>query len=132
VNLALIGRNLADVDFRPRSIRFLFEHSDFPAQEFRTHQICFREEWSRETLGCEVRISELCVIFDITERTVRRALLCGPEDPNPPGRHRALSPDVESDLIALVIGAFQSGNPFNNKELLKTVWERYDPKLTKG
>jgi hypothetical protein len=131
-DLALIRRNLAAVDFCPRSIRFLLEHTDFPAQEFRSHQICFLNEWSRETLGRELRISELCTIFDLTERTVRRALLRGPEDPNPPGRHRALSPDVESDLITLVIGAFRSGNPLNNKELLKTVRERYDPKLTKG
>jgi hypothetical protein len=123
---------LTPVDFCPRSIRLLLDHSDCPGQKFRAHQMCFLDEWSRETLGHELSISGLCIIFETTERTVRRALIRGPEDPNPPGRDSALSTDVASALIAMLLAASQGCNPLLNKDLLKIARERHNPKLTKG
>jgi hypothetical protein len=70
-----------------------------------------------------MHLTELSTVFDMIERTVRRALARGPEDPFPLGSHRALDADIESSLITMLLDAFQGGEPMTNKELLKTVRE---------
>jgi hypothetical protein len=79
-----------------------------------------------------MNLSELSTLFDMTEQTVRRALARGPEDPLPLGHHRALDANIEPSLITMLLDAFQPGEPVTNKELLKTMREQYNSKLTKG
>jgi hypothetical protein len=132
IDLEVIERNLSLIDFPERSIRLLLTHSDFPAMDFRNQQICFLEKWAGETLGRRISVKELATVFGMTSRTVRRALLRGPGEPIPMGRHAALDLDVESSLVAKLQSAFQRGQPMTNKELLKMVREEHDEHLTKG
>jgi hypothetical protein len=39
---------------------------------------------------------------------------------------------IESSLVTMLLDAFQRGEPMTNKELLKTVRETHNSKLTKG
>jgi hypothetical protein len=71
-----------------------------------------------------MHLNELSTLFDITERTLPRALARGPEDPFPLRRHRALDADIESSFIIIPLDAFQRSEPMTNKELLKTVIEQ--------
>jgi hypothetical protein len=67
----------------------------------------------------------------MTERVVHWALLQGSDDPSSPERYWVLDLNVESSFIAMLIAVFQSGHPRTDKELLKTIWEKSDPKLTR-
>jgi hypothetical protein len=79
-----------------------------------------------------MHLSELSTFFDMTERTVRRALARSPEDPLPFGRYCVMDAIIESALVTMLLDVYQRGEPMTNKELLKTVREQYNPKLTKG
>jgi hypothetical protein len=63
---------------------------------------------------------------------VQKALARNPEDVLPLGCHRALDAHIESSLITMLLDAFQRGEVITNKELLKTLKEQYNSKLTKG
>jgi hypothetical protein len=132
VERGTIERNLMTLGFPPRTIRLLLSHSDFPTFEFRTQQIRFLNQWTRETLNRTIDLSELSTLFDVTDRAVRAVLAWGPEDPLPWERHHALDADIESSLITMLLDAFQRSEPMDNKELLKTASPRYNSKLTKG
>jgi hypothetical protein len=106
VELLIIERNRMTLGFPLRIIRFLLRHNGFPTFEFRTHQICFLNQRTRETLNRTMHLSELSILFDMTEGTVRSALARGPEDPLPLGHHRALDADIKSSLITMLLNAF--------------------------
>jgi hypothetical protein len=110
-----IERNLIILDFPPRTICLLLRHSDLSMSEFRTHQICLLHQWTREALSRTMHLSEFFTLFDMTERTVRRAFARGPEGPFPLGHHRALDADIESSLITMLLDAFRHGKPMINK-----------------
>jgi hypothetical protein len=78
VELGTIEQNLMTLGFPAQTIRLFPRHSGFPMFEFRTHQICFL---NHETLNRTIHLSELSTLFDVTERTVRRALAWRPEGP---------------------------------------------------
>jgi hypothetical protein len=132
VELGILERNLTALDFPLRVIHLLFNHSDFPTLRFRTHQICFFNDWTRETFDRTMHLSELSALFELSQRAVRRALSRGPEEPLPLGRHCALDATIESSIITMLRDAFQRGQPMTNEELLKTERAQYNPELTKG
>jgi hypothetical protein len=78
--------------------------------EFRTYQIRFINQWSRETLNQTMHLSKLSALFDITERIMRMALAGGSEDALPLARHRAVDADIESSLIAILLDCFSAVN----------------------
>jgi hypothetical protein len=68
----------------------------------------------------------------VTTAVIRRISRKGPENPQPPGRHQALDPAIESDIVTLMLDAFENGQGMTSKKLLPLVRETYNPKLTKG
>jgi hypothetical protein len=132
MKLGLTEWNLITLGFPPRAIRLLLRRSNFPPFEFRTHQVCFLNEWTRETLNGTMHLSEISTLSDMTGRTVRRAFARGPEDPFPLEHYRALGADIELSIIIMLLDAFQRGEPMTYKELLKPAKEQYNSKFTKG
>jgi hypothetical protein len=76
--------------------------------------------------------SELSLIFEVTTAVVRKTQGKGLQGQQPLARHQALEFDVESTIVTLLLEAFRKGKAMTPKELLQTVHERCNPKLTKG
>jgi hypothetical protein len=70
--------------------------------------------------------------FQKNECTVRKDLQQGPQEPSPLGRHAALTPEVESSLVAMLRDAFHEYKAIALKEFLRTVQSRHNSALTKG
>jgi hypothetical protein len=79
----------------------------------------------------ELTTNQLAALFEFNPRTVRQYLLCRPQDPEVPGRHRALDETSESKLTTMIIQAFNEGEAMTKRQILELVRERYSTGLTK-
>jgi hypothetical protein len=89
-------------------------------------------EWAQSNLQDRLTTKELADIFEIAERTVRRTLAAGPQQPGPLGRHRALDEKSEQTLVSLILDSYAIRHSLTPKESLQMVRGKYDLKLTKG
>jgi hypothetical protein len=137
-NLALalpapsVNRDLLALGFPRRDIAALFEQTEFLQIPYKSHQVCFLRDYARDILGHALGTKELAALFERNERTVRKTLARGPQDPGPLGRHAALESDGELSLVATLLDAFGTGKSMTCKEFLQLVRERHNPHLTKG
>jgi hypothetical protein len=127
-----IDPRLAEISFYDSDIRALGHRALFPRLRFRSFHICFLVGDPRDMLRHQVSMRELAMVFQFSERTVRRTLLRGPEDPVPLDRHAALDDDFKSRLAALLVQSFRVGKEMTTKDLLQTIRRDYGPNLTKG
>jgi hypothetical protein len=105
--------------FSGRDLRALFGHSEFPTLRSRPHQICFLAEFGPNIFQRSLKTRELAALFDVTERALERTLTKGPQDPSPPGRHRAFDDDTERALDDMILDRFERPSARTTKELLK-------------
>jgi hypothetical protein len=132
VPLTTIEYNLSALGIPDREIRGLLSHSEFPLLQFRSHQICFLHDYPCNRLNRPLNTTELSTVFEVRTAVIRRILRKRPESPQPPGRHQALDPAIESAIVTLVLDAFKNGRGMTPKKLLQMVRDTYNPKLTKG
>jgi hypothetical protein len=79
------------------------------------HEVCFAQEFFHETLHSEFTTTQLAISFQMNVRTVPKYLLREPQDPIPPGRHRALDNMSKSELTALILQAFHKGKAMTKR-----------------
>jgi hypothetical protein len=96
----------------------LFDHTEFPAIRFKSNQLCHDHEYARRVLNHPVSAKNLATLREMNERTVRRNLLPGPQEPGPPGRHITLTSQSEAALVAMLLDAFHAGQPIGKRQLL--------------
>jgi hypothetical protein len=72
-------------------------------------------------------MKELSDIFEMSERTIRRILTKGPQDPNPSGPHRPMDDETESTFVQIIVDPFHPDQALTNKKMLQTVRERNHP-----
>jgi hypothetical protein len=113
-DVAIPYARIATVSFSPRNVRALFEHTEFATHEWRLHQICFLHDYAGKTFNRRLDMKELSGIFEMSERTIRRILAKGPQDPSPPGRHRAMDDTTESTFMEIIVDAFHHGQALTN------------------
>jgi hypothetical protein len=92
----------------------------------------FFDNYARESLDHPVSPQEIATLFELNERTVRKNLLHGPQQPGPLGRHVALDGEIELSLVWMPLDAFHEQKAMTQTEFLKIVREQQNPKLTKG
>jgi hypothetical protein len=131
VPLTTIEYNLSALGISDREIRGLLSHSECPSLQFRSHRICFLHDYLCNGLNCPLNTTELSTVFKVTMAVIHRILRKWSEDSQPPGRHQALDPAIESAIVTLVLDAFKNGKGMTPKELLQIVRETYNPKLAK-
>jgi hypothetical protein len=88
------------------------EHSDAPARQceafpplqFRSHQICYVDQFALCELAIDTSIGRLKNAFDCPRAPVKKALRNGLEPPKRPGRHIVLPDDseAEADILAWI------------------------------
>jgi hypothetical protein len=127
-----IRQRLADLGFCPRDIRALAEQTEFPRIPFRSHQLCFLRDYANDILKHPIGTKALAELFEMSERTVRRNLVQGPQAPGPLGRHLALDDESEAGLVTTLLDAFEAGQAKTKKQLLQIVRERHGSKFTRG
>jgi hypothetical protein len=71
-------------------------------QIYRNHQFCFLDAWCIRVLGHYLSTSQLALVFNMNENTVRRSLNNGPQDPAPLGHHAALDEEKDNTLFAYI------------------------------
>jgi hypothetical protein len=67
------------------------------------------------------------IVFSLDERIIRKSLKKSPQDREPPGRHFARAPEVESQILQPIIEEYQTGKLVPDKEYLQHVWEKRKP-----
>jgi hypothetical protein len=68
----------------------------------------------------------------MNERTVRRNLIQGLQEPGQLGGHHAIDADGEVALAKMLLEAFDAGQVRTKKQLLQVVREGHNPKRTEG
>jgi hypothetical protein len=66
LDVAILYPRIAALNFSPRHIRALFEHTEFATLELRSNQICFLPDYADKTLSRRVDTKELSDIFEIS------------------------------------------------------------------
>jgi hypothetical protein len=127
-----IRAGLAQLGVDERDLRVLFRCPAFSTLAYRSHQLCFLEKYAHDVLHRTFGLQKLAVLFHMNVRTVRHNLLRGPQQPDTPGRHKAIDEQAEADLIRIALEAFRAGHAMGRKQLLQHARERYDPELTRG
>jgi hypothetical protein len=79
-----------DLGFSADDIRSLCDHTEFSAIPFKSNQLCNVHECARDILNHPVSTKYLATLVEMNERTVRRNLLPGPQEPGSLGGHNAL------------------------------------------
>jgi hypothetical protein len=110
----------------------LFEHSEFPGIPFKFNQSFHFEKYVIEILHHPITTKDFCILFQMSERTVRHNLLQGPQQPGRPSRHSAFDGQSETSLVEVLLGACQSGGAINKKHILQIVPRRHEKTLTLG
>jgi hypothetical protein len=83
--------------------------------------LCYFHEYDRDILDHPVSTKDLATPFEMNKCFVRRNLRQCPQEPGPLGRHKALDAQSEAALVAMLLDAFQAGEPMTKKELLQIV-----------
>jgi hypothetical protein len=73
-----IRAGLLQLGISDRDIRALLTHTEFSNTPFRSHQLCFFQEYARDVLYRTIGTQQLVVLFQMNPTTVRRNLLQGP------------------------------------------------------
>jgi hypothetical protein len=127
-----IHQNLIAPSSSAPEIRHLFQRPDFLQIPYRSHQLCFFQQYTKESPDHPIQPKELAIPFQKDECTVRKDLQQGPQEPSPLGRHAALTPEVVSSLVAMLMDAFHEYKAMALKEFLRTVQGRHNSALSKG
>jgi hypothetical protein len=127
-----VHRNLLALGFSEREIRGIFQPTEFLQLPYKSHQLCFFKNYTREVLSHPVAPQQLATLFELNERRVRKNLLHGPEQPGPLGRHVALDTEIELSLVWMLVDAFHEQKMMTQAEFLKIVRGQHNSKLTKG
>jgi hypothetical protein len=127
-----IRAGLAQLGIDERDLGVLFHRTEFSTLADRSHQLCFLEKYAHDVLHRTFSLSKLAVLFHMNVRTLRRNLLHGAQEPEPPGRQKVIDERCEAYLVAIVLEAFRAGNAMGQKQLLQLARERYNPELTRG
>jgi hypothetical protein len=98
----------------------------------KSHQLCFFENYTKESLHHPLGTKDLATLFELNERTVRNSLLHGRQQPGPLGRHAALNAEVESSLVWMLLDAFHEEKAVAQKDFSRIMREQHKPTLTKG
>jgi hypothetical protein len=130
--IASFHRDLLALSFSRRKIAALFEQTAFPQIPKKSHRLCFWNDDAKEISNHPLRTKDLSPLFEFNERTVRKTLARGPQEPGPLGRQAPLKPEAESSLVALLVEVFEAGKAITFKAFLQFVREQHDPQLTKG
>jgi hypothetical protein len=126
LGVAILYPRIAALRFSPRDIRALFKHTEFATLEWRSHQICFLQAYTGKTFNRCINMKELSDIFGMSERTIWRILAKGPQDPSPPGCHRAMDDETESTFVHIIVEAFHRAQALTNKKMLQIISQQRD------
>jgi hypothetical protein len=99
---------------------------------FRAHQIARLVDFCSSDPTITLSTRYIARAFGFKHSAVTRAALRGYEDPPGRGRHRALDPDSERDLIAWIIQKAANNMAVNNSELLHQWTTRFGVHITSG
>ena len=127
-----LEENLKKIGMSERDIRYLFEKTDFSNLLYRNHQLHFLNDFYIKNYNKHLTSNQLALVFDMNPRTVRKNLATGPQDPKEPGRHKALSEDIENQIIEEVVRRYQDGNSITQAQLLEYVKTNFNASLTFG
>jgi hypothetical protein len=101
-----IRAGLLQLGISDRDIRALLTHTEFSNIPFRSHQLCFFQEYARDVLHRIIATQQLAVLFQMNLTIVQRNLLQQPQQSGPLGRHMALGADFEANLVTYLLKAF--------------------------
>jgi hypothetical protein len=112
---------LRKLPIRERDIRALLGDTDFSSLPNKSHQVCFVQQYFRETVGSEITTNYLAVVFEFNVRTVRKYLLRGPQEAKEPGPHRPLDEKFELNGTAMIFQAFAQGNAMTKRQVVEFI-----------
>jgi hypothetical protein len=127
-----VHRNRFALGFSEREIRGLFQHTEFLQLPYKSHQLYFFENHTRKVPSHPVAPQQPATVFKLNERTVRKHVLHGPQQPGPLGPHAALDAEIELSLGRMLVDSFHEQKAMTQAEFLKIVREQHNSKLTKG
>jgi hypothetical protein len=127
-----IRGNLRKLHIRECDIRVFLGDTDFSSLPYKSHQVCFVQQYFCETVGSEITMNDLAMVFELNVKTVRKYLLRGSQEPTEPGRHRALDEKFELDVTTMILQVFVEGNAMTKRQVVEFIREKYDRSLTKG
>jgi hypothetical protein len=81
----------------------------------------FLHDYASNMLTHPLRIAKLSIVFEVTIAVVHKTFGKGAVDPQPLGRHQALAPAVESDIVLLLLEAVRHDRAMTPKELPQMV-----------
>jgi hypothetical protein len=85
-----IEQGLLELGFSARDIWSLFDHTAFPAIQFKSNKLCYFHEYARDILNDSISTKDFSTLVEMNERTVRCNLLQRTQAPRPLRRHNAL------------------------------------------
>ena len=127
-----IEPKLRQVGMSDRDIRYLFDNTEFLQLLYRNHQLHFFKNFYFDNYKKYCSSNQLAFLFEMNPRTVRKNLASEPQDPKDPGRHHALSDEIEMEIIQEIENRFKEGNPITQAQILEYVKNRYNICLTFG
>jgi hypothetical protein len=65
-----IRGNLRKLHIRERDIRAFLGDIDFSSLLYKSHQVCFVQQYFRETVGSEITTNDLAMVFELNVKTV--------------------------------------------------------------
>jgi hypothetical protein len=86
-----IRAGLAQLGVDERELRILFHRTEFSTVAYRSHQLCFLEKYAQDVFHRTFGLQKLAVVFHMNVCTIRHNLLQGLQEPEPPGRHKAIN-----------------------------------------
>ena len=84
------------------SLFALQQNAEFRELQFRAHQIVYLVNWARTERRTEISIGSLMRAFDCSRCAVRSALANGLNPPKSRGRHLAVHPDSDANILAWI------------------------------
>lgn len=124
--------SLKVLNLSEREERYIIERSGVLNLLFANHQCCYLNEYFTKTLKKHISYNDLAIMFQVRTRTIRRWIDNGPMDPQPLGRHAALSEEIELELISMLIQRGDEAHGLTQNELLHFIEEHYEKILTRG
>jgi hypothetical protein len=132
LSMEQIRGNLRKLHIRERDIRIFFSDTDFSSLPYKSHQVCFVQQYFCETVDSEITTNDLAMIFELNVRTVRKYLLRGSQEPKEPDRDRALDEKFELDVTVMILQVFAEGNTMTKRHVVEFIREKCGRSLTKG
>jgi hypothetical protein len=116
-----VDENLRKLHVNKRDIRALLNDTRFSSIFYKSHEVCFIQQYFCQTLYHKGRKNTLAVLRELNPRTVCKYLLRGRQESQVPGRLRALDETSESELTTMTIQAFSEGKAMTKTQVLELI-----------